>query len=203
MKLTDIDPAALSRDVGNALRTHLARFATALPPGLTLHVVGDDVQSIGLALTAADLCRFAQTGDCADWGDASGAIDAAQSIVEGLYGRPADHLEVADDAGTQAAGAVADGDDDPAPAWWERIDGDTALGVVVRAGLARAWAQTGGPDIPLTWLAALAGLTPARMRQLVAAGELRATVETRGSARVGMVEALEARRFLTARGLRF
>lgn len=204
MKLSTIDPATLARSVGDAMLQHVQRLALPLSPGATLSLDGGVVErdgalrrlpadpaSVGLALTAADLCRFAQTGDTADWGDASGALDAAQELYATLCARPVDLLE---------RDGSADPEDSGRP-WWADVTADTALGVVLQAGLARAWAVTGLCGIPTAWLAALAEVTPGRVRQLVTGGELRVTTERDGSATRALVEPEDARRWLTVQGV--
>lgn len=189
MKLHDINPDALAQEVGDALEQHLGRLAVPAAPGLTVHVSGS-ARGAGIALTAADLCRYAQHGTLGDWPDASCAIDAAQEVVETLYSRPADRLA--------AEGAEEDGG-----AWWAAIESGTGLGLVVQAALARAWAETGASPVPLGWLAPLSGVSASRLRQLVIGGEIRAQVVAGASSRVQVVEAAEARRYLESRGVKF
>lgn len=195
-RLRRIDPDALALRVGNALVQHYARRAIALSPGLVLTVDGGvtfegerprrlpaDPRSVGVALTVADLARYAQRGDTADWGGPEGALDAAQTIVEELFTAPADAL------------------DDEARPWTERVEGDDDLAVVLRAAVARVWAETGASAIPALWLAELAGMTRASLAEYLERGELRQEIIARGRTRVAMVDAADAQRWLTARGI--
>jgi hypothetical protein len=191
MKLADIDPSALAASLSDAVARYVQRLAFPLSPGLTLSVTGD-ARSAGIAWTAMQLCQYAQTGALGDWPDASCAVDAAQEIVQVMYDRPVDHVErVATDDGAEAT-----------PSWWHRIDGDTALGVVMRAGLARAWAETGLSDVPLVWLAPLCGISEQRLRQLAKAREIATRMGDVGLPKdAHLVPAAEALRFLRARGV--
>jgi len=75
-------------------------------------------------------------------------------------------------------------------------DPSSDLGTVVRAALGREAIEQGRP-VGTAWLATLAGLTEARIRQLVAAGELEATKLARDLS----ITATEARRCLSGRGV--
>jgi len=197
--LRSIDPDALALSVGRALVDHYARAAIPLGPGLQLQVDGGvsdgdrprrlpaNPRSVGVATTAADLCRFAQSGDTADWGGPVGAIDAAQSIVEALYTTPADRL--------------AREDDGEGPSWMDRIEGASDLAVVLRAALARAWIETGLEDPPALWHADLAGLSRSALAAPIAEGELPQRIVTRGRARVAYVDRAYARAWLVRRGI--
>lgn len=187
-RLQAIDPDALARSVGAALSHHLARLAVPASPGLSLRVEGDPDAS-GLALTAADLCRYAQSGELGDWGDASCALDAAQSLVEGLYQAPAHGLEAAPSAA-----------DAPAlPAWTEWVDLATDAGLVVACALVRAWSATGASAIPATWLAAFLGVSDARVRQWIGEGGLSAETVGRGQHQRSLIDAASARAWLDMR----
>jgi len=80
-------------------------------------------------------------------------------------------------------------------------DVDGPLALVCQAALARE-AIDGGHRVGTVWLAALAGVTPLRVRQLAAAGEIAAQLveSDRGRERYE-VKAAEARRWLSARGV--
>lgn len=197
-RLRSIDPDALALSVGSALARYYSTRALPLSPGLVLQVDGGmalsdegharrlpvEPRSVGVALTCADLCRFAQSGDTADWGGPEGALDAAQSVFAALFDAPADLL---DDTG-------------PVP-WTDRVEGDSDLAVVLRAGAARAWAETGASDIPATWLAELAGMSRASLAEYLERGELRHELVSRGRTRVAMVACSDAARWLRARGV--
>lgn len=198
-RLRSINPDALALRVGRALVEHYQRRAMELPPGLQLQVDGGvvfddgkaqrlpaDPRSVGVALTVADLARYAQSGDTADWGGPEGALDAAASVYHALYAAPADALEVEADVNLP---------------WTERIEGDSDLSVVLRAACARVWAETGASDIPATWLAELAGITRGGLAPHLDAGGMRQTFVQRGRGRVAMVRAGDARKWLQERGI--
>lgn len=198
--LRSIDPDALALGVGRALVDHYARAAVPLAPGIQLQADGGiafdgdrprrlaaDPRSVGVATAAADLCRFAQSGVTGDWGGPAGAIDAAQSIVEALYAAPADRL--------------AGEEEGEGPTWMDRIEGSSDLAVVLRAGIARAWIETGLKDPPATWLADLAGLSRSALAAPIAEGELPQRIVTRGRARVAYVDRAYARAWLVRRGI--
>lgn len=196
-RLRSIDPDALALSVGSALAEFFARAALPLGPGLQLDVSGGvalegerlrrlpvDPRTIGVALTVADLARYAQEGNTADWGGPEGALDAGASVYEALFACPADRL--------------VDGDDTP---WTDRVEGDSDLAVVLRAACARAWAETGASDVPATWLAELAGMSRPSLQEYVERGELSHAIVQRGRARIAMVPHADAARWLAARGI--
>lgn len=191
-RLLAIDPHQLARSVGEALARHLARLTVPCAPGLMVHVSGDAGAS-GLGMTAADLCRYAQTGDLADWGDAGGALDAAQSLVEGLYTSPADHLH-------DPAADLGEADDAPPP-WTAHVLLAVDVGYVIACALCRAWAQTGASMIPAPWIAALLGVSDGRVRQWIAEGGLVATTVGAGTHRRSLVSAESTRAWLVSRGV--
>lgn len=190
-RLRALDPEALGRSVGEALLEHVARLIVPCAPGLTLRAAGDPA-ACGLALTAADLCRYAQTGALGDWEGAADALDAAQSVVEGVYSAPADRLLVR---------VEADAEGDRPPPWTAAIDLRTDLGLVLGSALVRAWAATGASRVPAAWIGALLGVTDGRVRQWVTDGPLRAETVSDGTHRRSLVEPESVRQLLATRGL--
>lgn len=76
----------------------------------------------------------------------------------------------------------------------------TDLDVVLTAAVGREWIDEGRPVTQLM-VACLAGLTTGAVRNLIAAGELKADARDEDDARVRLIEAEEAARFLAARGV--
>ncbi len=137
-----------------------------------------------LALTAADLCLYAQHGLCnaLDWEDDSCAEDAATELVARLWARPVDAL-------TGASSHVGPLD--------EALDGadlDDPLDLVLVAAWARVELSKGGP-LTARQLGALAGLEHRHVRDLARSGELPLT-----GTRPATCPAEDARRWLGARG---
>jgi hypothetical protein len=203
-RLADLDPAALGADaVGRVLR-RLERLAIPLSPGVALRWDGGpdpdarrplppSPAASGLAMTVADLCRYAQRGVGAgsglDWPDETCAGDALMEVGEALWSRPVDEGE--SDSGWTV--------DELRAAL--RADGEPADPVRLAVGCALArWLVYGGRPVTTGELAALAGVTRGLVQQLAAAGEVATAVEVEGRARVAYVAADEARRWLAARG---
>ncbi len=166
-RLADLRPEAVGREAHELVLRQAERLATKI--GCSLSSVGPS----DLQLTAADLCRYAQTGDTADWGDESGALDAAQSLCEVLYSQ-------AGVPGTFDVGELG-----------EDVDPETPVGLVLAAALARFELGQGEP-VTARQLGALAGLDERHVRLLARNGEL---------ALGGTVKAEEARRWLSGRGV--
>jgi hypothetical protein len=189
IRLADLTPEAVAAEVVDAVLGHLARYAVPLSPGVELHV-GPARGDTGLGVTVADLTRYAQTGDTADWGDDDGSLDAAQQIHEALYGCPADRLARPD--GREPA-VYADPEDPT-----------TAIGVVLRAAEGRRRIAAAGGTVPRRWLAALAGVPASTLKTQIARGRL-AALEGARAGRAGrderQIAAEEALRWLAARVL--
>lgn len=189
MILATLDPATLGADAAARVMRRLARLAAPLSPGVTLALPRPDAAASGLALTVADLTRYAQSGDTADWGSEAGAEDALLEVGEALWSRPID-----------AAGTDGWTVDDLRAALAADAEPDDPVRLAVGCAVAR-WAVWGGVPVTTGELAALASVSVGRVQQLAADGEITATVEARGRARVSLVAAVEARRWLAARGV--
>lgn len=188
MRLSDLDPAAVGLAAAERVLYRLSRLAVPLSPGVTLDLGRHPAPgSTGLALTVADLCRYAQTGATGDWGDDADAEGALLEAGEALWSRAID-----DDGGWTPADlrAALAADDDPTD----------PVRLAVGAGLAR-WLVWCGTAVTTGELAALASLSPVGVRQAAARGQLTTTVEQVGDVRRAMVAAPEARRWLAARGV--
>lgn len=179
-RLADLDPAAVAAEVVEAVRVHIGRLAFALAPAHEWIERTTTGSFSTLALTVEDLTRFAQTGATADWGDAEGARDALIEVCGALYSR-------AGEPGTFGVGEIEDVIEDADP---------SAVGLVLRATWARL-SITSGESVSTAEVAALAGLNPRAVRQLVEAGELAARKRDGDLT----VTAAEARRWLGARGV--
>lgn len=85
---------------------------------------------------------------------------------------------------------------------WDAGAGEpsTDLDVVLVAAVGREWIGEGRPVTQLM-VACLAGLTVQSVRDLISAGELAATARDEGDKRVRLIEADEARRWLSGRGV--
>jgi hypothetical protein len=188
VKLSDLTPAAVATIAEDrviaalkALREQwqreaewVGRVSFKLAPGGYVRlrepqlVVDDqrDGSYTDLGLTAADLCRYAQTGQ--GWPDVP-ADDVAQA-------------EAASDALGVLLGAIDSphADRHSLPAEWTReAEDDDALAIVARACLARV-ALARGDDVQRSWLAALTSTSSSRVRTLVYEGVLEAPEVPRG-----------------------
>jgi hypothetical protein len=181
LRLIDIDPGALDRDLSAALAHHVARLALPLSPGLTVHVAGPHGDT-GIGLTAADLARYAR-GE----GDLDDAVESYAVELVPLLASPLDPPSGPLPALLTAwlAGEVNVSDLDPSSL-------PDRLALVLTAALGREAVETGRP-VTVAQLAALAGLDPNSVRRLARAGELDTTD--------GAVSARDARRWLKARGV--
>ena len=188
MRLSTLSPSAVGRDAAERVLRRLSRLAVPLSPGVTLALPHADAAASGLALTAADLTRWAQSGDTADWGGPEGAEDALLEVGEALWSRPID------------AGSDGWTVDDLRAALADDSDPRDPVRLAVGCAVAR-WLIASGQPVTTGELAALASVTVGRVQQLAAHGELETTVERRGSASVALVAAAEARRWLAARGV--
>ena len=187
MRLSTLSPEAVGRDAAERVLRRLGRLAVPLSPGVTLALPHADPAASGLALTAADLTRWAQSGDTADWGSHHGAEDALLEVGEALWSRP---IDAGSDGWTVGDLRAALADDDP----------HDPVRLAVGCAVAR-WLIASGQPVTTGELAALASVTVGRVQQLAAHGELETTVERRGRASVALVAAAEARRWLAARGV--
>ncbi len=185
MILATLDPATLGADAAARVMRRLARLAAPLSP-VALGLRGTAAES-GLARTVADLVRWAQTGALGDWADHRDAVDALQTVGEALWSRPVDEADASHGWTLDDLRAALAADGEPAD----------PLRFALGAAVAR-WLLCEGEPVTPGELAALAGVSAGRVRQL--AGDLAGTVVARGSARVTVIPAVEARRWLAARG---
>lgn len=120
-----------------------------------------------LALTAATLCAYAQTGRGFDVeSDEQSQADAANDALLTL-------VLACDDPSAEA---------NTLPALWTREqDTDDPLALVARAALARI-ALARGDDVQRSWLAALLSVTEQAVRTWIARGHLEAIEVERGGA---------------------
>jgi hypothetical protein len=172
--LADITPEALAKEVEQAIARQINRMSFALGPAysyMSQHKNGSFTQ---IGVTCADLLAFAQKGDCADWGDPAGAVDAIQSVCEALYSQ-------AGVGEVELSELVSD------------TTPETTYGVVLRAAYARHQILA-GEDVTGGQLAALSGLSVHGLRHLRDVGEI--TFAQRDTITAG-----EARRFLASRGI--
>lgn len=192
-QLADQRPDAVGREAVELVLSRLARLHVPLSPGVELSYDGGrtpegralppEPLSTDLALTVAQLTRWAQGGSLGDWADHDDAADALQTAAEALCASPLRPWQVAD---LDAAVALPRGAE-PGP-----------VALVLACALSRLRICRGEP-VTLVELARLASVADSRVRQLAAAGELRSAI---GSGPKGStVEAAEARRWLASRGL--
>lgn len=167
-RLHALTPDDVGAEAHRLVLEHLSRQAMRI--GCTI----DEVGPSDLALTAADLTRYAQTGDTGDWGAADGALDAAQSICEALYAQ-------AGVPGTFETGELA-----------EDADPETPIGLVLVAAFGRMAIEQ-KKKVPVRQLAALSGIDYKSLELLARKGEL--------SLEDGQVSSAEARRWLSGRGV--
>lgn len=184
--LASLTPATVGTAAAEALQRHVGRLVVPLAPGvrLTLDPPQGDTD---ISLTVASLCAWAQTGELGDWTDHEDAADALLTASDALYASPLRPWQGGDLEAMGDAVALAR-DESPDP-----------VRLVLACALSRLRVCRGEP-VTVSELARLAGVTDGRARQLVTAGELRATAGT-GTA-PSTVTAREARRWLAARGLR-
>jgi hypothetical protein len=202
VRLADLDPAAVGREAVDRILRRVQRLALPLSPGVDLRVTGglnpDPAArplflapahaASGIALTVADLTRYAQSGDVSDWGSPAGAEDALLTIGEALWSRPID-ATAADGWTVDDLRAALASDDEP----------DDPVRLAIGCAVAR-WVVWRGEAITTGELAALAGVTPDAVRQAIKRAQLAATNEPRGRATVAVYPADEVRRWLGARG---
>lgn len=165
-KLSDLTPDSVALEITDWVNAHLMSLCFAA--GIVEPVV---VPGGSLAHEVRELTHYAQTGEID--GSPQGRL---QTVVDALYST----------AHPDASSAV-----DPADATGKG-EPTRAIDVVIRAALARQ-AIDDGERVPLSWLAALGGLSVASLRSYAARGEL-ATVGPE-------VRAKDARRWLGARGV--
>lgn len=171
--LSEITAEQFAGELEDAVRRQIARLAFSLQPKTIFREITEPGSFSQIGVTAADLWRYAQTGDTSDWGDDSGALDAIQSIAEAVYS-PA--------IGTFGVGELLD-DSDPT----------TVVGVVLRAAHARYRIES-GHAVTCAHLAAAASLALRTVRADATAGRL--VVSGRDQ-----VSAEEAQRWLAERGV--
>lgn len=204
--LEKLDATNVAREVVDAVREHIARLTFGLAPGCEWHEHGGFNPHAGetrddgakepaflpprphestLWATTEDLVRYAQSGDTADWGDATGAHDAALTICSALYSSAA----VSGDGLGELVGEA---------------DPETPIGLVLVAAIARA-ALDGAPTpdrdpagLTVRELAALASLSAKQVKELIDAGEIRATNDGARKTRIALGD---ARRWLSGRGV--
>lgn len=180
LRLSDIDPATLAADIGEALAKHLGRLAFAAAPGYTVHVDGPHGDT-DLGMTAADLARYARGDDGLDGPVSDYALSLLALFEAPLRGDTGQHPEP---LGRWLRGEVRDGGLDPA----SLVD---RLALVIVAAFGREAIDDGGAVSPAQ-LAALGGVDPTYVRRLVRQGELPAGEDG--------VPAGDARRWLAGRG---
>jgi len=177
-RLSELDPTAVGRLAADVVYQHLCKQALRL--GITDPIPPPSIPE--LALVVEELTRYAQSGPPA-CGDAL-PEDYVQSVVEALY------TTAHPDGYARAVTLFTQRTGDP------RL----AIDVVLLAAQARV-AIRDGQDVPIRWLASLASVGLGRLRNLATAGEV--ATETSGSQRGGVqvVRAVEARRWLSGRGI--
>lgn len=182
-RLSTIEPATVALDAARRVATSLERLVWQLQPGLTLHapeVTDTALRATQVYLSTLDLCAWAQRGA----GVVEEVPDLLLSVVAALSERPLDALQ-----GVRATPAEL----------VEQLDETDPVSLVCLAGWARLQVAQ-GERITGDQLAALAGLSGARVRGLREAGELRAATEPERKTGT-LYAAREVRRFLGARGV--
>ena len=186
MKLSDITPHSVGEIAEKRVLEQFARLRAQwsreiawagrvgfyLSPGYQLLacepgeiLLSERVSTTDLALTAATLCEYAQTGHGFDVeNDADAQADAAN---DGLL-----TLVLACDDPSAETTAMPD-------LWTREQSTDDPLAIVARAALARI-ALARGDDVQRSWLAALTGVSEQRIRTLIAEGMLAAKPVERG-----------------------
>ena len=154
MRLSALSPAAVGRDAAERVLRRLSRLAVPLSPGVTLALPHADAAASGLALTVADLTRWAQSGDTADWGSHRGAEDALLEVGEALWSRPIDDGSADGWTVDDLRAALADDDDPRDP-----------VRLAVGCAVAR-WLIADGQPVTTGELAALASVSTGRVQQL-------------------------------------
>lgn len=182
LRLSDIAPDTLARDITAALAHHVSRLAAPLSPGLIVHVDGPHGDA-GIALTAADLARYARGEGGLDDIVESYAVELVPLLNNPLT-PSTNPLPPVLTAWLAGEVNVSELDPDSIP---------DRLALVLTAALGREAVETGQP-VTVAQLAALAGMDPNSVRRLARSGEL--PVDD------GEVPATDARRWLVARGVR-
>lgn len=186
MKLSDLTPASVGEIAEKRVLEQFARLRAQwsreiawagrvgvyLSPGYQLLacepgeiLLSERVSTTDLAITAATLCRYAQTGhgfdvENNDEAQADAANDALLTLV------------LACDDPSAETTAMPD-------LWTREQSTDDPLAIVARASLARI-ALTRGNDVQRAWLAALTGVSEQQIRTLIAEGVLTAKAVKRG-----------------------
>lgn len=181
-RLADLDPAAVGREATDLVLERLGALALVLSPGVSVHV-GQPQGDTDLSLTVAALCAWAQRGALGDWQDHEDAADALLSAATSLFSSPARSWSVDD----------LDGLDEI-----ERGESVSAVRLALACALTRLRVCR-GDVVTVDELARLASVSRARLHQLADAGEISA--QRGGPREPTRVVAVEARRWLTARGV--
>lgn len=156
MKLADVTPLVVAKEVCDLVAEHLGKLAFKMSPVMELRQGRDPLESgTDLGVTVQDLTRYAQTGDS----HPDEAWDAAQSVCEALYSQ----------AGVRGfgIGALA-GDGEP----------ESGIDAVLLATHCRVQIAADKP-VTARSLAVLAGVSKRYVNQLISKGELKATAGTR------------------------
>lgn len=168
IRLSDLTPDDVAREVTDWATAHLSSLAFAV--GITDPIVAPGGS---LAHEVRELVRYAQTGELD--GSPAGRL---QTVVDALYTTAHPSASMGLDA-ADAAG---------------RGEPEHAIDVVIRAALARdALSHWRTAPVPVSWLAALAGLPVQTLRTYGARGELEV-----GGGKVGVSA---ARLWLSGRGV--
>lgn len=180
LRLSQIDPVQLVRDVNSALAEHIATLARIVAPGYTVHLTGP-VGDTDIGLTLLDLARYAVGLDAHLDGPVSdyalsllALLDAPLRAEDGQHPPPLDRW---------LSGRVDLSGLDP-----ESLPDRLCL--VVTAAFGREALAAGAP-LSVAQLAALVGVDPDHVRLLGRRGEI--VVES------GHVSAGEAQRWLSTR----
>lgn len=182
-RLSTLEPDAVALDAARRVATSLGRLAWQLQPGLTVRVPDETdaaLRGTQVYLSTLDLCAWAQRGA----GDVEEVPDLLLAVVSVLSERPLDALRGVRDTPAELV---------------EQLDESDPVALVCLAGWARLQVAQ-GERITGDQLAALAGLSGARVRGLRDAGELRAATEPERKTGT-LYAAREVRRFLGARGV--
>lgn len=178
MKLADIDPAELARTtIREALDAIHSQLFGLVVPFADYRIVDGNGKPIDAENLSGSMVGHA-SGALTHYAQTGAALDApVQEYCITLIPVAGDAL---DDSGTP--------------------DPSTPLGLVVAAATAREGLAAGRP-VTTARLAILGGVTQARIRQLVAAGELDAKLDRSTDRDTLLVRAEDAIRWLSARGV--
>lgn len=181
LRLVDIDPEQLARDVGDQLASFVSHLAFKLAPRFMLHLQGPEEAPTDIGLTVQDLATYAI---------GRGGLDATVgeycvSLIP-LLGTPLDPS-----SGPLPLGLARwlEGETDT-----RNLDPESLadrVGLVITAALGRE-AIEGGHAVTAPQLAALASVSPDSVRRLVRTGEIKAPAANE-------IPAAEASRWLASR----